>query len=176
MLVAELVIFCMLGHFRAWFLQFFFTLWISTFQVVASHDLDAPCPQPDPSNDWAAFQVAHSYDMTFTGWKWADCFLTAGLGPHRVHHVLPYQRSGFANIISEPVLRRLCEQRGMAWAAPQNFWMERLPVLIRRYLLAPADSVAACGAFGVLREHLSLEALRDCVRHVYLGAIGEGSF
>lgn len=45
---------------------------------------------PDKKTDWGDFQIANALDMEVTGNAYIDCFLTAGLGTHRVHHVLPY--------------------------------------------------------------------------------------
>ena len=80
----------------AWLVQFFLTLWINTFLVVASHDFEesiseeelAVIPVPLRS-DWAAQQICLSYDLSVVGNRWIDLWLTAGLSPHRVHHVLP---------------------------------------------------------------------------------------
>jgi hypothetical protein len=73
--------------------------------------------------------------MAVTGNKYFDCFMTAGLGCHRAHHILPAQKSGFSNIISEPIVREECEKRGIKWHPYQNFILDRLPVLFRYYLL-----------------------------------------
>jgi hypothetical protein len=42
-----------------------------------------------PGQDWGVFQVKNSFDMSVVGNQYIDIFLTAGLGTHRVHHVLP---------------------------------------------------------------------------------------
>jgi len=67
--------------------------------------------------------------MTVTGNQYVDIFLTAGLGTHRVHHVLPGQKSGFANIISEPVIMEVCKEFKVEWVPTKNFVTERLPFL-----------------------------------------------
>lgn len=62
------------------------------FLIVSSHDFEASETQADltPGQDWGEYQVKNSFDMSVTGIPQVDCFLTAGLGCHRVHHVLPY--------------------------------------------------------------------------------------
>jgi hypothetical protein len=133
------------GHLLAWLVQFVIVLWFNTFLVVASHDFEdaraatqlALLPE-HLRDDWAARQIALSYDLSVVGIRWVDVFLSAGLSPHRVHHVFPTQRSGFANIASEAAVRAVCEAQGVRWERPRNLFIERLPALMRHYLLAPA--------------------------------------
>jgi len=77
------------GHIVAWLAQFFCTLWVNTFLVVASHDFEdsknehaelAGIPEP-LRNDWAARQICLSYDLSVVGNRWVDLFLSAGLSP-----------------------------------------------------------------------------------------------
>jgi hypothetical protein len=133
------------GHILAWLVQFFLTLWFNTFLVVASHDFEESATAeelariPEPlRNDWAANQICLSYDLSVVGNRWIDLFLSAGLSPHRVHHVLPWQGSGFANLASEDTVREVCAQAGIAWERPRNLIFERFPVVIKHYLLCPA--------------------------------------
>jgi len=72
------------------------------------------------------------------GNRWVDLFLSAGLSPHRVHHVLPWQGSGFANLASEDTVREVCTQVGIAWERPRNLIFERFPAVMKHYLLCPA--------------------------------------
>ncbi|WP_328475181.1 fatty acid desaturase [Actinoplanes sp. NBC_00393] len=143
LLLAELIACLATGHVLAWIAQFVITLWINTFLVVASHDFedaeddDLAAIPGHLRNDWAAQQVCLSYDLSVVGNRWIDLFLTAGLSPHRVHHVLPYQRSGFANLASERAVREACEEAGIVWERPRNLLTERFPATIRHYLLAP---------------------------------------
>lgn len=146
-LLMELAICLITGHGVAWCLQFFLTLWVNTFLVVASHDFEdgGKAPEfdgvPDAlRDDWAAQQIVFSHDLTLCGNRWLDLFLSAGLSPHRVHHVLPGQRSGFANLASEGAVRSACAQVGLPWHRPRNFWTERLSPIIHRYLLSPPPS------------------------------------
>jgi hypothetical protein len=144
-IVVEFALCLATGHILAWLVQFFLTLWFNTFLVVASHDFEesataeelAAIPEP-LRNDWAANQICLSYDLSVVGNRWIDLFLSAGLSPHRVHHVLPWQGSGFANLASEATVREVCAQAGIAWERPRNLIFERFPVVIKHYLLCPA--------------------------------------
>jgi fatty acid desaturase len=132
------------GHIVAWLVQFFVTLWFNTFLVVASHDFEDPDSEaelaviPGPlRDDWAARQICLSYDLSVIGNRWIDLFLSAGLSPHRVHHVLPYHGSGFANLATEETVREVCAEAGIAWERPRNLIFERFPAVIRHYLFCP---------------------------------------
>lgn len=59
--------------------------------IVASHDFDEPPPTREKSHhlDWATYQIETATDINVVGIPQVDCYLTAGLGQHRVHHVLP---------------------------------------------------------------------------------------
>ena len=60
--------------------------------------------------------------MSVVGNPYIDIFLTAGLGCHRVHHVVPNQKSGFSNIISEPAIKELATKEfGLEWVRTKNF-------------------------------------------------------
>jgi hypothetical protein len=133
------------GHLVAWLVQFVIALWFNTFLVVASHDFEESTTDealtaiPEPlRNDWAAQQIGLSYDLTVVGNRWIDLFLSAGLSPHRVHHVLPWQGSGFANLASEQTVREVCAQAGIAWQRPRNLIFGRFPAVMKHYLLCPA--------------------------------------
>ena len=143
-LMGELVACAVSGHLVAWIAQFVITLWLNTFLVVASHDFEgsdrdmlARCPL-QLRDDWAARQICESSDLTVIGNRWIDLFLTAGLSPHRVHHVLPAQRSGFANLASEAVVRDVCDAHGIPWERPRNLLSERFPQAVKHYLRSPA--------------------------------------
>ncbi len=144
-IVVEFALCLATGHILAWLVQFFLTLWFNTFLVVASHDFEESATEeelaviPKPlRNDWAAHQICLSYDLSVVGNRWIDLFLSAGLSPHRVHHVLPWQGSGFANLASEATVREVCAQVGIAWERPRNLIFERFPVVIKHYLFCPA--------------------------------------
>jgi fatty acid desaturase len=144
-IVAEFVACLVTGHIVAWLVQFVIVLWFNTFLVVASHDFEESTTEeelaaiPEPlRNDWAAQQIGLSYDLTVVGNRWIDLFLSAGLSPHRVHHVLPWQGSGFANIASEQTVKEVCAKVGIAWQRPRNLLIERFPAVMKHYLLCPA--------------------------------------
>lgn len=145
LLLVELGLCVATGHIVAWLMQFFLTLWVNTFLVVASHDFEDSKNQEEEvagipaslRNDWAAHQICLSYDLSVVGNRWIDLFLSAGLSPHRVHHVLPWQGSGFANLASEASVREVCEQAGITWERPRNLILERFPAVIKHYLLCP---------------------------------------
>ncbi len=137
------------GHIVAWLVQFFLALWFNTFLVVASHDFEEPNSEaelaviPEPlRDDWAARQICLSYDLSVIGNRWIDLFLSAGLSPHRVHHVLPYHGSGFANLAAEETVREVCAEAGLAWERPRNLIFERFPAVITHYLFCPVKSAA----------------------------------
>jgi hypothetical protein len=144
-LVAEFALCLATGHVVAWLIQFFITLWFNTFLVVASHDFEESVTEdelaviPEPlRNDWAAQQICLSYDLSVVGNRWIDLFLSAGLSPHRVHHVLPWHGSGFTNLASEATVRQVCEEVGITWERPRNLIFERFPAVMKHYLVVPA--------------------------------------
>ena len=148
LILVELGLCLATGHIVAWLVQFFVTLWFNTFLVVASHDFEDSKNQdeelamvPEPlRNDWAARQICLSYDLTVVGNRWIDIFLSGGLSPHRVHHVLPWQGSGFANLASEASVREACEQAGITWQRPRNLILDRFPAVIKHYLFCPVKA------------------------------------
>jgi fatty acid desaturase len=158
-LLLELAACALSGHSLAWAMQFALTLWFNTFLVVASHDYEhdgveaelAKLP-PHLRGDWAARQIVLSYDLTVVGNRWIDLFLSAGLGPHRVHHVLPSQKSGFANLASEAAVREACLDAGIAWERPRNLVTERFPALLGHYLLSAPKRAGDRGGGGAWRE------------------------
>lgn len=140
-LLMELVILALSGHLVFWICQFLVVLWYNTFLVVASHDYTedearsqlADVPEAYRS-DWAKTQLFLTYDLSITGIRWVDVFLTAGLSPHRAHHLFPVQRSGFANIASEAVIKEVALENGLEWRKPKNLILDRFPKIIRHYL------------------------------------------
>jgi hypothetical protein len=143
-LVAEFAVCLATGHIVAWLVQFAVTLWFNTFLVVASHDFEEESTEAELAaiperlrGDWAARQICLSYDLSVVGNRWIDLFLSAGLSPHRVHHVLPYHGSGFANLATEATVREVCAEAGIAWARPRNLFLDRFPAVIKHYLLCP---------------------------------------
>jgi hypothetical protein len=181
LLLAELILFTIHGAFSVWLIQFIITLWVSTFMIVASHDFEHRDADDEidieidwSKKDWAVDQIRNSYDLTMVGNKYIDCFLSAGLSPHRVHHVLPQQRSGFANIISETIVREEAEKFGIKWVEPKNFFIERLPRLFNNYLAVPSR-MAKENKFGILKEHFHPQALLKTIDYAFKGWTGVGS-
>ncbi|WP_067674094.1 fatty acid desaturase [Nocardia miyunensis] len=176
LLLGELVAFALAGDFWAWALQFVITLWISTFLVVASHDFEeevGELPEAD-TEDWAVNQLEQAYDLTVVGNRYVDCFLSAGLSSHRVHHVLPFQRSGFANIATEDVVREEAAKFGVEWLPAKSFFTDRFPKQCRTYLLAPSRD-AQERDWGFVREHFAPDALKTCAVYMVQGFTGIGT-
>ncbi len=176
LLVTELVIFVLAGDFWAWALQFVAILWVSTFMVVASHEFedDSSADSAVDGEDWGIDQVEHANDLVVIGNRYVDCFLSAGLSSHRVHHVLPFQRSGFANIVTEDVLREEAAKFGVEWLPAKSFVTDRLPKLCRTYLLAPSRQAKERN-WGFIREHCSPAAWKASASYVVAGFVGIGS-
>ncbi|BAD59782.1 fatty acid desaturase [Nocardia farcinica] len=176
LLLGELIVFTLAGDFWAWALQFVITLWISTFLVVASHDFEVETDELPKSDteDWAINQIEQAYDLTVIGNRYVDCFLAAGLSSHRVHHVLPYQRSGFANIATEDILREEAAKFGVEWLPAKSFFTDRFPKQISTYLLAPSREAEEKN-WGFVREHFSPTALKTCATYTVQGFTGIGT-
>lgn len=193
-LLAELATAVSAGRSGTFATQFLCTTWINLFMIVASHDFESARAEGTTneqlSKDWAVHQVKSSMDIYVTGFQHLDLFLTAGLGCHRSHHVFPYQRSGFANIASAPLLKEYCEKYNVPWHRPRSFPLERLPTLAKHYLLAPAAAMESkeerasgqrsagpprlFGSF-FLYEHFSPHMIYTCIEMSVLGFLGEGS-
>ncbi|CAK0823606.1 unnamed protein product [Prorocentrum cordatum] len=109
------------GYLHWWVVQFCLCIWCSMFQIVASHDFEVVREQDEHRGmDWGIHQVTHSLDTYITGIRWVDIWLSAGLSCHRVHHVLPYQRSGFANIVCEDAVKETCKEFDVEWMPTRN--------------------------------------------------------
>jgi len=126
--------------------------------------------------------VKNSFDMAVVGNKYVDIFLTAGLGTHRVHHVVPYQGSGFANIVSMPAVEEVSKEMGVPWERTRNFITERIPDIVSYYLLAPAQLpglqrriYGGHGLSGFVKEHLASEGFAAMYELITTGFSGEGS-
>jgi fatty acid desaturase len=176
MLIAELVAFALAGDFWAWVLQFAATLWVSTFLIVSSHDFEEDTDEHAATNneDWGIHQLEEAYDLKVVGNRYVDCFLSAGLSSHRVHHVLPFQGSGFANIATENVLREEAAKFGIEWLPAKSFVTDRLPKLARTYLLSPSRQ-AEEQQWGFIREHSSPKAWKASITYAASGFAGLGS-
>ncbi|WP_399510187.1 cytochrome b5 domain-containing protein [Williamsia muralis] len=176
LLISELVVFIAMGDVWAWVLQFVATLWFSTFLIVASHDFDTDAHEhPDiDTDDWAVDQLEKAYDLKIVGNRYIDCFLSAGLSSHRVHHVLPFQRSGFANIATEDVVREESAAFGVEWLPAKSFVTDRLPKQCRVYLGSRSRPAQEHG-WGFFREHFSPAALKTCADYTIKGFTGLGT-
>jgi hypothetical protein len=174
-LLGELILFWQQGDFIAWLAQFIVTTWISTFMIVASHDFEEEKIAVNNQDlDWAVFQIENSYDLSMVGNKYIDCFLSAGLSPHRVHHVLPDQKSGFANIASEDIVREEAEKFKIVWHPPKNFFIDRLPIMTKHYLFR-SSRLAKEKNLNLIWEHFHPQALRASVDYLFKGLVGFGS-
>merc|ERR1719469_803117 len=71
------------GLFWPWLLQFFVSLWLNTLMGVSSHDFECQIIFEKETDDWGKFQLANCLDLAITGNHNVDCFLSAGLSPHR---------------------------------------------------------------------------------------------
>jgi hypothetical protein len=175
-LIGEFFLFLFLGDIWAWVAQFVAVLWVSTFLVVASHDFETDVedlPEPD-TEDWAVNQLHQAYDLKLSGNRYVDCFLSAGLSSHRVHHVLPYQRSGFANIATEQVMAEEAARFDVEWLPARSFFFDRLPDQVRTFLLSKSRPAQEAG-HGFFREHFSPKALRTSGSYVVAGFTGIGT-
>jgi len=175
LLRVELVLAVYQGLFWSWFGQFVLSLWMNTLLVVSSHDFEDVMAKD--SKDWAEYQLLNAHDMSITGNPWIDCFLSAGLAPHRAHHILPYQRSGFANHFSNEFLALACKEKGLPWLPAKNLFTEILPDVISRQLFVPVcHPVSRRKLYGsFLSEHLSPSAWCYSLKYILLGFTGIGS-
>eukprot|EP00450_Noctiluca_scintillans_P001900 CAMPEP_0194492814 /NCGR_PEP_ID=MMETSP0253-20130528/11233_1 /TAXON_ID=2966 /ORGANISM="Noctiluca scintillans" /LENGTH=464 /DNA_ID=CAMNT_0039333727 /DNA_START=38 /DNA_END=1432 /DNA_ORIENTATION=- len=180
-LVAEMfwAIFC--GGLFAWCVQFFFTVWINMFQIVASHDFELERESQEYKNlDWGIFQIQNALDTHITGNPYVDIFLSAGLSCHRTHHVLPYQKSGFSNIVSQEAVMKTCEEFGVKWEPTRNLVIDRILPLMIHYLFAPAQIPAepspvlmgGPGVRGFVLEHLQPAVMWKISWNVVMGFTG----
>jgi hypothetical protein len=175
LLRVELALAVYFGLFWSWFAQFTLALWMNTLLVVSSHDFTAPI-EPD-QKDWARFQLLNAHDMHITGNPWVDCFLGAGLAQHRAHHILPYQKSGWANHYSEKLIAEAVKEAGLPWLPAKNLFTDILPDIINRQLLVPVcDAVSRKQTYpSFAAEHTSPSALLYTVVYILKGLSGIGS-
>jgi len=180
-MVAEMFWAFYCGQALMWCLQFFFTVWLNMFQIVASHDFELERESHDYTGlDWGIFQIQNALDTYITGCMHIDIFLSAGLSCHRVHHVLPYQQSGFANIASQPIVMETCKEFGVDWEPRRNLLLNRVLPLAGHYFFAPAQMpaipspvlVGGPGVKGFVLEHLQPKVLGKAIWNVVLGFTG----
>lgn len=174
LLLGELIVFAIHGDLIAWTGQFLLTLWLTTLLVLASHDFNEETNDLKPNweqTDWAVLQLENSCDFTMIGNKYIDCFLSAGLCTHRVHHVLPQQKSAFANIVSEDIVREEAEKFNVEWLKPQNFFLDRVPYLFTQYFASPSE-MAKEKKLGIFQEHFHPQALKFSLEYIISGFTG----
>jgi len=153
------------------------TLWVNTLLVVASHDYEEQDIHSADTKDWGKFHLENTEDLTITGNAYVDCFLSAGLSPHRAHHLFPYQRSGWANIYTTQYIKAAAEKCGYEWKAPANFWTDRCPSLTRSYLLgALADPLTRKPVYdSFFHEHFAVRPYFTMVKYILAGIVGIGA-
>jgi hypothetical protein len=87
---------------------------------------------------------------------------------------LPQQKSGFANIISEDIVREEAAKFDVEWLESRNFFTNRLPVLMQYYLGKPSR-MAQYENYGFFKEHFHPRALKTTFEYMLSGWIGIGS-
>jgi hypothetical protein len=182
LLMAEFWLSIYTGQLFAWFAQYFCSLWFNTWMVLSSHEFEH-YGRENPGKDWGKFQVENSYDMVVVGNPYLDLFLSAGLSPHRAHHLLPHQPSGLANIASEPIIRETMKEFGMPWVKPKNFWTDRLPIILDFIFNSPMivpntgeiKRKRDAGLGPWMKEQFAFEGVLDFVVYVCMGTVGIGA-
>ena len=171
--MSEMVVFAVAGDFWAWALQFVAPCGSApSWWSRATSSRTRPRRVVVDAEDWGVDQVEQANDLKVIGNRYVDCFLSAGLSSHRVHHVLPFQRSGFANIATEDVLREESAKFGVEWLPAKSFVTDRLPKLCRTYLLSPSRQAKEHN-WGFVREHLLARGVEGQRRLRGLGASPE---
>jgi hypothetical protein len=168
-----LALFCGLGW--SWLGQFCATLWMNTLMVVSSHDFTETFAKDE--KDWGRYQLLNAHDMRITGNRWIDCFLSAGLSPHRAHHVFPYQKSGYANIYSEQFLEQAAIKHGLPWVSSKSWFTEIFPMVGRMYLWAPvSDPIIRKPQYAsMFAEHTDPACYKYIAQYIKAGFMGCGS-
>lgn len=182
LLLAEFIFCWYVGHLWMWFGQFVLCIWWNLFLIFSTHDFENAKSEADSGldSDWGVFQIKNSFDISVLGNPYIDCFLTAGLGCHRVHHVLPTQKSGFANIVSESAVKKTCGEFNTPWRKPRNFVWDRLPALIPFIVLTPmqlnpSEPPYEKGIYGVLQEAFAWNGMKCAASFAVMGFWGEGT-
>eukprot|EP00475_Leptophrys_vorax_P030834 TRINITY_DN464_c0_g1_i1.p1 TRINITY_DN464_c0_g1~~TRINITY_DN464_c0_g1_i1.p1 ORF type:complete len:460 (+),score=122.68 TRINITY_DN464_c0_g1_i1:119-1498(+) len=170
------------GTLGVWLVQYLLSLWFNTCLVLSSHEFEHYGTE-HPGKDWGKFQVVNSYDMIIVGNPYIDLFLSAGLSPHRAHHLLPYQASGFANIASEPYIQKACKDMGIPWHKSKVFWTDRLPIILD-FLFNSPTIVPNTGQVKRQRlpgwkswvaEQFSVDGVSDFLAYITKGLVGIGA-
>lgn len=145
--------------------------------VVSSHDFECQVIFERETDDWGKFQLMNCLDLSITGNPWVDCFLSAGLSPHRAHHLFPWQRSGWANVYSTRFVQEAAEKFGYKWEEPRSLQLSRLPSIFSAYILGPlSDPFSRKRVYGTfVEEHIHLQPYWHMAKFVLLGFAGIGS-
>lgn len=151
---AEMVFMIWNGCGWVWLASAMTTFWIMFFISSAPHDIENEVANNNGETDFALFQVEHSMDYEITGNVYIDAFLSGGVLPHAVHHLLPFQQSILANIASEPVVIEEYEKLGRKWPKKVNFWKQRVPTLLGAALLRPMNDHPE---YSFWEEHFSFK-------------------
>jgi hypothetical protein len=148
---------------------------MNTMMVVSSHDFVDVFEKG--AKDWGRYQLLNSHDMSLTGNPWVDCFLSAGLSPHRAHHIFPYQRSGFANVYSNTVLAEAAKEHGLPWLKAKNYYLEIFPKIFKMYLWSPVcDPVSRKNKHAsFIEEHADPACYKYIADYIIAGFYGIGS-
>jgi hypothetical protein len=175
-MLAEMAACIMNGLFVPWMFQFTVTLWWNMILIVSSHEL-VKDPESIHDNsgdvspeDWGLFQIQHANDTIVSGITWIDSFLTAGLACHRVHHLFPFQKSGFANIVSVPIVRKLAAKRGVPWKRSKIIWIDQLPETLNFLVNCPMRSDKKT---SFLEENFHPASMVNMAQYVFFGFLGE---
>jgi hypothetical protein len=123
---------------------------------------------PPPKRTLTLFQVQCTSEMVFTGNPWVDVFISTGQTCHAAHHILPFQKSGWSNVVVLPLVRALAEKRGVVWKAPVPFWSRLLPRYVSTVVTAPPTGGLTEGFF---EENMSLDALKLAAAYVMEAAL-----
>mmetsp|Transcript_28435 Transcript_28435/g.71944 ORF Transcript_28435/g.71944 Transcript_28435/m.71944 type:complete len:466 (-) Transcript_28435:17-1414(-) len=177
LMVGEFVLAYRCGLLWSWFAQFFLTLWLNTLMVVSSHDFECQVVHDKDTDDWGKFQLMNCLDLTITGNPWVDVFLSAGLSPHRAHHIFPYQRSGWANIYSTDFVRASAEKFGYRWEPPRSLQFSRLPSIFKAYIMGPLAHPLSRRVMydSFIEEHCDWQPYWHMVKYIVKGFTGIGS-
>jgi hypothetical protein len=174
----ECIICIYFGKLVPFAIHFAICMWWNTFLVVASHDFENLHGNYDSTiKDWGVFQIKHAMDLSMTGFPYVDNFLSAGLSCHRVHHVLPFQKTGFSNIYCLPLVKKIAEEQfNVKWEKPRNYWTQRLPQIINHNLVSGKRVLGGVKKYETfLQEHFGFEPLYTALRYMLVGWLGEGA-
>jgi hypothetical protein len=141
-----------------------FLFWLS---VVGSHDFCGGNQQSDPDldcKDWGLFQIRHANNFYITGISKVDSLLSAGHSVHIVHHLLPFQKSGFAHMATEPLVLKMAKERGAKVNPPQSLVFDTAPAFLK-YIFTKTDPKNA--ELDFFTENLSWHAVQAVYNYIY---------